>query len=85
MGERRRVRWALGEVARHPGLWPEVVRVLVAVSPDGWWRTFPFVPRVEPGYARWRISTAYGTETESATGEDLISYLRWRKRQRRLE
>ena len=76
------MRWALGAVARHPGLWLEAVRVLVAVSPDRWWRSFPFVPRVEPGYAAWRLATAYGTETTTGTGDDLINYLRWRKRQR---
>ena len=77
------MRWALGAIARHPGLWPEVVRVLVAVSPDRWWRAFPFVPRVDPDYSAWRIATAYGTETAAVPGNDLISYLRWRKRQRR--
>ena len=78
------MRRALGAVARHPGLWLEAVRVLVAVSPDGWWRTFPFVPRVEPDYAAWRLATAYGTEATAVAGEDLIGYLRWRRQQRRI-
>jgi len=76
------VRWALGAVARHPGLWPEAVRALVALSPAGWWRAFPFIPRVDPSYAAWRMATAYGTETATLQGDDLIGYLAWRKRQR---
>ena len=76
------MRWALGAVARHPRLWPEAVRALVALSPDGWWRSFPFVPRLDPAYAAWRIATAYGAESTELQGEDLISYLVWRKRQR---
>ena len=77
------MRWALGAVARHPGLWLEAVRALVALSPDGWWRTFPFVPRVDSNYAAWRIATAYGMETATPQGDDLIGYLAWRRRQRR--
>ena len=69
------MRWALGAVARHPGLWLEAVRALVALSPDRWWRSFPFVPRLDPAYAAWRITTAYGTESIALQGEDLIAYL----------
>ncbi len=76
------MRWALGAVARHPGLWLEAVRAVMALSSDGWWRTFPFVPRVDPDYAAWRIATAYGTEAATLQGDDLIGYLTWRKRQR---
>jgi hypothetical protein len=77
------VRWALGAIARHPGLWLEAMRALVALSPDGWWRTTPFVPRLDPAYAKWRVATAYGDETAEVSGDDLIGYLKWRKQQRR--
>lgn len=79
------MRWALGAVARHPRLWPEAVRTLVALSPDGWWRSFPFVPRLDPGHAAWRIATAYGTETAALPEDDLIHYLAWRRKQRSVE
>jgi hypothetical protein len=76
------VRWALGAVARHPGLWLEALRALVALSPDGWWRTAPFVPRLDPAYAAWRLATAYGSETADAGADDLVGYLVWRRQQR---
>ena len=76
------MRWALGFVARHPGLWPEAVRAWVASSPDRWWATFPFVPRADPEYVAWRMATAYGTAAAPMRGEDLAGYLTWRKKQR---
>ena len=78
------MRRALGAVAQHPGLWFEAIRALVALSPEGWWRTPPFVPRIDPTYAAWRVATAYGSETAEVSGDDLIGYLEWRKQQRSL-
>ncbi|MGH8935673.1 MAG: hypothetical protein ACRDXD_05335 [Acidimicrobiia bacterium] len=67
----------------HPELWPELVRTLASVAPDGWWRRFPFLPRPDRGYLAWRISTAYGRADARVRDEDLVEYLRWRRRQRR--
>ena len=74
---------AIWAIARRPRLWTEAVRTLVAFSPRRWWRSFPFVPRIEPLYASWRIETAYGSGDAEMGGRDLVAYLEWRKRQRR--
>ncbi len=72
--------WAL---ARRPSLWGEALRALIAVSPAGWWRTFPFLPRAEPAYLAWRVSTAYGSAHQPMRAHDLVAYLEWRRRLRR--
>lgn len=78
------MRWGLGAFARRPGLLPEAVRTLAAMSPARWWRAFPFVPRLDPRYVAWRRATAYGTEEAWWSSEDLVGYLEWRRRQRRI-
>jgi hypothetical protein len=71
-------------VARHPDVWLEAARLAVAASPAGWWRRPPFVPVPDPAYLRWRALTAYGGGGELPEDvEDVVAFLRWRRRQRR--
>lgn len=72
---------ALSAVAKHPSLWLEAMRALLAVAPDGWWRRRRrFGP--EPGYLAWRLLTAYASSTAAIDPDDVVTYLRWRRRQR---
>ena len=73
-------RRSLLAVAIRPALWMEGVRAAAAVSRDGWWRSG--LPRPDPAYAEWRVTTAYGNPDAAITPEDLVAYLRWRKLQR---
>ncbi len=67
------------ELARHPGLWVEAARTSFALAPRRWWARPPFLPVPDRAYLSWRIATAYGREDASFEGDDLISYLRWRR------
>ncbi len=70
-------------VAIRPGLWIEGLRFLGAMAEPGWWRRPPFFPVPEPGYLRWRIATAYGSEDHPVRPHDLVAVLRWRAALRR--
>lgn len=69
-------------VLLRPRLWLEAVRAVVDLAPLGWWRRPPFVPRLEPKYLAWRVTTAYGDENSPIAVADAVAYLEWRKRQR---
>lgn len=70
-------------VARHPDIWLEAVRLAVATAPASWWRRRPFLPVPDASYLRWRAATAYGGGGEvPEEPEDVVAYLRWRRRQR---
>ncbi|MDP8959244.1 MAG: hypothetical protein M3N51_08615 [Actinomycetota bacterium] len=71
-------------IVGHPKLWVEALRAVASMSPDGWWRHPPFLPRPHPGYLAWRLVTAYGSPEAPLLGHDVIEYLEWRRRQRRL-
>jgi hypothetical protein len=75
-------RRAAAAVLRRPSLWIEAVRTLAAVSRDRWWRRPPFLPVPNRAYSRWRVSTAYGRSDAAVDPEDVVAYLRWRRRQR---
>lgn len=53
----------------------------MAIAPYGWWRRPPFLPVPDRGYLHWRVVTAYGGP-EAIRGEDLTTFLAWRRRQR---
>ncbi len=59
-----------------PALWSPGVRVLVRATPPGWWRRWPFVPRPDPAFLRFRFETAYGFTGVPQVG-DFLAYLRW--------
>jgi hypothetical protein len=69
---------------RRPFLAIEGLRAAVAVAADGWWRRPPFVPVPDPVYLAWRRETAYGDRDAPMHVDDLVHYLAWRRRYRRL-
>ena len=71
-------------VGRHPELWGEGVRALVAVAPRGWWRTPPYLPRPDGDYLSWRTATSQGAADVDIEPDELVAYLRWRRQQHRL-
>lgn len=70
-------------VVRHPGLAGEAIRLAGATAAPGWFRRVPFLPRPEPTYRDWRLSTAYGRCDQNPTPKEMEEFLRWRKRLRR--
>ena len=70
-------------VGRHPGLAGEAIRLAGATAAPDWFRKVPFLPRPEPTYRDWRLSTAYGRIDQTPTQKEMEEYLRWRKRLRR--
>ncbi len=67
--------WA-GALA-HPRLWPVALRQAARLSPRGWWRRPPFLPRPDPGYLRWRALTQYGEGDHPLEPGDVVAYLQW--------
>jgi hypothetical protein len=56
---------------------------LFALSPQGWWRRFPPVPRPDRQYYRWRLQTQYGDADHEPVAADVVAYLKWCKSERR--
>lgn len=65
---------------RRPGLWPYAVRLV----PPGWWNRWPPVPFPPPEYLRFRLEAMYGEGQRTFENQDLIAYLEWCRRARRL-
>lgn len=80
-------RWA-GKVVRtvmvHPTLWPVAVAQIWRLAPRGWWRRWPPVPLPDEEYLRFRLQTAYGDPDHLPEPEDVVAYLKWCRRHRRL-
>jgi hypothetical protein len=74
---------AMGAVAIRPRLWPAALRSARAVTPPGWWRRAPFVPRPDAAYLAFRLETQYGADG-APSARDLVSYLDWCTSQRRI-
>jgi len=69
-------------VAVHPELWATAVGQVFRLSPTGWWRRAPFVPRPDPAYVRFRITTQHGgdpaADVDAAPDpHDVVEYLAW--------
>ena len=69
---------------RHPVLAVEALRVALATTKPGWFRKSPFLPRPEPTYRDWRLTTAYGSRNTQPSASDVVDYLRWRRNLRKL-
>jgi hypothetical protein len=76
---RRHVGGVTRAVARRPDLWLEAARVAFAFAPRGWWRRFPYLPIPDTGYLAFRTFTAYGQADHPLSGEDVVSFLEWRR------
>jgi len=69
----RRKNWpghSVAAVLARPQLWFEALRALASMSKRG---------RLGTDYLSWRTATAYGI-SRPVTPEDLIDYLKWRRR-----
>jgi hypothetical protein len=76
-------------LARRPDLWSTAIREAVVLASPGWWHHWPPRPVPGPAYLEWRLQTAYGSSgpTSGVTqvpAEDLVGYLDWCRRMRRL-
>lgn len=76
------IRRMLGSVLKAPTVWAEALRAAISVAPRRWWSRTSHLPLPDPVYLGWRAQTAYGDA--SPDPEDLVPYLEWRRRQRRL-
>jgi hypothetical protein len=80
------VRWWAGvarRLARSPGLWGTAAVTALRLAAPGWWHRWPPVPAPAPDYARFRLVTAYGEASGPPPPEDVVTYLRWVREQRR--
>ncbi|HZQ29047.1 MAG TPA: hypothetical protein VFA94_15225 [Acidimicrobiales bacterium] len=71
-------------MAARPWLWPVAVVQLFALAPRGWWRRRPFLPLPDPDYLAFRLQTMYGDTTHQPEPGDVVAYLEWCRRYRRL-
>ncbi|VAW06698.1 hypothetical protein MNBD_ACTINO01-1600 [hydrothermal vent metagenome] len=71
---------AVRVVARHPTLWMTALGSAAALAPRRWWMRWPFLPIPDPDVVSWRVTTAYGHGEMALVPEDLILYLRWRRK-----
>jgi non-ribosomal peptide synthetase component F len=67
-------------VVIRPWLW----RSALALAPPGWWRRRPFLPLPDPDYAAFRLQTMYGDAGHAPEPADVVTYLDWCRRYRRL-
>lgn len=72
-------------IVRHPVLAAEAVRLALATATRGWIRRPPFLPRPEPTYRDWRLSTAYGSSNTQPSTREMVEYLRWRRTMRKTQ
>ena len=75
---------AMLAVATRPRLWPIAVRQGLALAPTRWWRQAPHLPVPSAAYTRFRVTTQYGDERAAPVPADVVGYLEWCQRFRRL-
>ena len=63
-------------VLRRPSLWWTSVRQVFRMARRRWWARPPFLPVPDRRYVRFRLETAYGTETPGRAA-DVVRYLEW--------
>ncbi|MDP9006270.1 MAG: hypothetical protein M3N15_05065 [Actinomycetota bacterium] len=67
-----------------PWLWTTAAAQLVRLAPSRWWRRWPPLPRPDPAYLRFRLQTAYGDPEHDPAPDDVVAYLEWCRRSRRV-
>ena len=76
-GTRSTMSLPVPQILARPSLWAEAIRTLWAIRERG-------TLRPNHAYLAWRRQTAYGDADVAESTEDLVAYLQWRRRQRRL-
>lgn len=71
-------------VGRRPTLWATAIRQSMLLAPKGWARRMPFLPLPAPDYLAFRTLTQYGSAHHTPTSKDVVEYLLWCGRMRRL-
>jgi hypothetical protein len=66
-----------------PVLWAAAVRQVVRLAPRGWWHRWPPLPLPDREYLRFRLVTQYGDPDRPPAPGDVVTYLRWCRRQPR--
>lgn len=73
----------VGAVLVRPALWMTAIRQVARLTPRGWWKRFPFLPRPPRNYMEFRLVTQYGGEHGALQGniraQDVVDYLQWCK------
>ncbi|MBW3669536.1 MAG: hypothetical protein KY443_10035 [Actinobacteria bacterium] len=69
---------------RRPDLWSTAVVQLFTLAAPGWWRRRPFLPLPDPDYLAFRLQTMYGDVTHHPDPADVVDYLDWCRKYRRL-
>jgi hypothetical protein len=73
------IRLAARAVVR-PGLAVDLITAAWAFRRRNWWRTAPYLPLPDRRYLRWRMYTAYADEDAVPPIDDVIRFVRWRRR-----
>lgn len=63
-----------------PRLAVDLLTAVWAFRRRGWYRRPPFLPVPSRTYLRWRLYTAYGDEGAVPPLEDVVRFVRWRRR-----
>ena len=66
-----------------PALWATALRQVARLAPAGWWRRWPPLPLPDRDYMRFRLVTQYGDSDRPPEPADVVTYLRWCRRQSR--
>lgn len=75
---------SMGSVAARPWLWWTALVQLSRLAAPGWWRRRPFLPLPDRDYLAFRLQTMYGDSTHEPEPHDLVAYLEWCRKYRRL-
>lgn len=80
-----RVGWrTLLAVAARPSLWWTALVQVARLAPRRWWRRPPHLPVPDRAYLRFRAQTFAGDPDAPLRPADVVSYLKWCSRMRRL-
>lgn len=66
--------------AVQPTLARDLLTAVWAFRRRDWARRPPFLPLPDPQYLRWRMYTAYGDEHAVPPLQDVVRFVRWRRR-----
>ena len=69
---------------RRPDLWSTAVGQLFRLATPGWWRRRPFLPLPDADYLAFRLQTMYGDPVHQPEPGDVVAYLDWCRKYRRL-